>query len=341
MKTSYFKIIRNILLLFLFASNFSVAQVGIGNTDPDNSSMLDITSTSKGLLIPRMTSTQRGNISNAVEGLLVFDTDTASFWFYSGGWTQLVSGKSLVDSDANTGVEVDKNSDPDEDIVRVKTAGSERMIIDATGNTRIGDGTNNTYIESDGSLSYEGTATRYDDMKVPVMSTRNDGSKPPLMYWFQDTSGGTGDGSQGVFAAWFNKDNEKELYFMVQMPHGWKEGTDIYPHVHWSAKTALGETKVQWGLEYTWANVADTMGATTMITGNTIIAACDGSAYQHMITPLPMMSGTGKTLSSMIICRVYRDADAGADDFAEDAGLFEIDFHYQIDSDGSREPFTK
>ena len=102
---------------------------------------------------------------------------------------------------------------------------------------------------------------------------------------------------------------------------------------------------MQWGLENTWANVGGTMGTTTMITGNTIIAPggtpLSGVAYQHMITALPTMSGTGKTLSSMIICRVYRDADAGADDFAEDAGLFEIDFHYQIDSDGSREPFTK
>jgi hypothetical protein len=99
---------------------------------------------------------------------------------------------------------------------------------------------------------------------------------------------------------------------------------------------------VQWGLEYTWANVGDDVGATTMITGNTPIAAClPATAFKHLLTKLPTMSGSGKTLSSMIICRLYRDADAGVDNFAYDAGLFEIDFHYQIDSDGSRTEYTK
>jgi hypothetical protein len=79
-----------------------------------------------------------------------------------------------------------------------------------------------------------------------------------------------------------------------------------------------------------------------MITGNTPIDEClPATAFKHLLTPLPTMSGSGKTLSSMIICRLYRDADAGADDFAYDAGLFEIDFHYQIDSDGSRQEYTK
>lgn len=339
MKTSYLKIAQSLLVGLLLVGNLVAAQVGIGTTDPDASAMLDITSTTKGVLVPRLTEVQRTGISNPAEGLMVFDTTSQSFWFYSGGWVQLVSGKSLLDADGNTGIEVEQTAD--ENIVHVKTAGAERMTIDETGKTRIGDGTNNTFIESDGSLSYEGSATRYDDLKVPVSTTNKDGSKPPEYYWFQDSSGGGGWGSQGVFAAWFDNSTEEEVYFMVQMPHGWKEGSDIYPHVHWSAKQSLGTKKVQWGLEFTWVNVGDVAGATTMITGNTIIAACDGTAYEHMITTLPTMSGSGKTLSSMIICRLYRDADAGADDFSYDAGLFEIDFHYQIDSDGSREQFTK
>lgn len=348
MKTSNFRVLSLLVLLSTFFSLHIEAQVGIGTTDPNASSMLDIQSDAKGILIPRMLTSDRTAISSPANGLLVFDTDTKSFWFYNvNAWKELVSGSSIVDADGDTKIEVEQSSD--EDKIHFSTANAagdasvERMTIDNSGITEIGTpGTNYTKIEADGSLSYLGSATRWDDMKVPITSTNKDGSKPPAYYWFQDISGG-GWGSQGVFAAWFDKNLEEEVYFMVQMPHGWKEGTDIYPHVHWSTKYDMGSTKVQWGLEYTWANVGDDVGVTTMITGNTPIAAClPATAFKHLLTPLPTMSGAGKTLSSMIICRLYRDADAGsADDFGQDAGLFEIDFHYQIDSDGSRDQFTK
>lgn len=51
------------------------AQTGIGTTTPDASAKLDITSTSKGFLIPRMTTVQRSAISSPANGLLVYQTD--------------------------------------------------------------------------------------------------------------------------------------------------------------------------------------------------------------------------------------------------------------------------
>lgn len=60
---------------------------------PDPSALLDIKSTSKGMLIPRMTSAERTGILNPGEGLLVYDNETASFWFYkAAGWTELITG---------------------------------------------------------------------------------------------------------------------------------------------------------------------------------------------------------------------------------------------------------
>jgi|TARA_B110000902_G_scaffold164993_1_gene188469 hypothetical protein len=47
------------------------AQVGVGATTPDSSSALDITSTTKGFLMPRMTAAQRDAISSAVKGLIL------------------------------------------------------------------------------------------------------------------------------------------------------------------------------------------------------------------------------------------------------------------------------
>lgn len=63
------------------------------NTDgsvADASSILDVKSTTKGMLVPRMTTTQRTAITTPATGLLVFDTDTKSFWFYNGAaWTNI------------------------------------------------------------------------------------------------------------------------------------------------------------------------------------------------------------------------------------------------------------
>ena len=70
------------------------AQVGIGTTDPNGSAALDITSTTKGLLIPRMLAAARTAIDTPATGLMVFQTDgTAGFYYYNGSsWVAITAG---------------------------------------------------------------------------------------------------------------------------------------------------------------------------------------------------------------------------------------------------------
>ncbi|HBC05921.1 MAG TPA: hypothetical protein DC015_17435, partial [Aequorivita sp.] len=85
MKKSYKSscIITRLLFLFIFFIALTAeAQVGIGNTDPAASSMLDITSTSKGFLVPRMTTVQRNAVDGPANSLLVYDTTLKSFFYY-------------------------------------------------------------------------------------------------------------------------------------------------------------------------------------------------------------------------------------------------------------------
>lgn len=59
------------------------AQVGIGTATPNTTSALDIQSTTRGLLIPRMTATQRTAISTPAQGLMVYQTDAPiGLWMY-------------------------------------------------------------------------------------------------------------------------------------------------------------------------------------------------------------------------------------------------------------------
>ncbi|MEL7376914.1 MAG: hypothetical protein AAFN65_08145, partial [Bacteroidota bacterium] len=79
----------------------ATAQVGI-NTDnaaPDSSAMLDVQSSDKGLLIPRMDSTSRRNITNPADGLMVYDSTFGTFWYYENlKWNEIRNGSDSLTS---------------------------------------------------------------------------------------------------------------------------------------------------------------------------------------------------------------------------------------------------
>ena len=78
-------------LLFLFGKN-QAQSIGIGTTTPHPSAQLEIQAIDKGFLVPRMTTAERLVISSPATGLLVYDTNTNSFWFYAGAsWQNLAS----------------------------------------------------------------------------------------------------------------------------------------------------------------------------------------------------------------------------------------------------------
>ena len=71
----------------------TIANAGIGTTSPNTSAMLDITSTTAGLAIPRLTSAQRNAILSPAQGLMLFNTTTQAIEVYDGtaNWLQFVS----------------------------------------------------------------------------------------------------------------------------------------------------------------------------------------------------------------------------------------------------------
>jgi hypothetical protein len=72
--------------LLFFICQLAVAQVAINTTgnNPAPSAMLDVSSTNKGLLMPRMKSAQRNAIQSPDKGLLVFDTDRETIYYFNG-----------------------------------------------------------------------------------------------------------------------------------------------------------------------------------------------------------------------------------------------------------------
>lgn len=93
----------SILALSLITGFTAKAQVGINTTEPDLSAVLDIVSTEKGILIPRLTLSQRSGITNPAEALLIYQTDnTPGFYYYSSSTWQPLSGGSGTYVDLTT-----------------------------------------------------------------------------------------------------------------------------------------------------------------------------------------------------------------------------------------------
>lgn len=82
------KNIPQIFLLILIPI-ISFAQVGIGTTIPHDSSILDVSSDNKGMLIPRVTSSNRDGIFNPSNGLLLYNTTTKSINYFDSSWKDL------------------------------------------------------------------------------------------------------------------------------------------------------------------------------------------------------------------------------------------------------------
>lgn len=101
---------KKIFFLILICFNSTAfAQVGIGTTTPHNSAILDVSATDKGIIFPKMTSTQRTAIASPASGLHVFDTETNSLWLYNGSaWVNTASAATY--GDIKSGIQANDHS---------------------------------------------------------------------------------------------------------------------------------------------------------------------------------------------------------------------------------------
>ena len=84
----------------IFCQSFAINATG--NTS-DVSAILDVSSNIKGMLIPRMTTAERTAITTPANGLILYDTDDAGFWFYNGtSWQQFTTAGNTWGINGNT-----------------------------------------------------------------------------------------------------------------------------------------------------------------------------------------------------------------------------------------------
>lgn len=144
-----------IIVLLTFITSTTFAQVGVNVAVPDASAELEVLSTNKGLIIPRMTQAQRTAIASPANGLLVFQTTapTGLFYYNVNTWIQLSTWQ--VTGNSGTNNTTNKLGTTDSNPLIFKTEGTEKMRIDANGNVGIGNNNPTLSLDILGTLRLE------------------------------------------------------------------------------------------------------------------------------------------------------------------------------------------
>lgn len=152
-------------LLLVCSSPLYYGQVGIGTTVPSTNAILELNSTSSGLLLPRMTSIQRAAIAASAtndKGLQVFDTTTNSLWYWNGtAWVEQ-DKKNIYEANGDIAPSVATNRTVDFSNGGSLNLDSNTLYLDAT-NNRVGIGTN----APSNNLEINGTGGTGTGLKLP------------------------------------------------------------------------------------------------------------------------------------------------------------------------------
>lgn len=126
------KSITTYLFAILMATCNLHGQVGIGTVTPDASSVFDVTSTTKGMLTPRMTTSEKNSISSPADGLLVYDTDIKSFCYYNS--TSSVWVKISTQEEGRLKYKLIKSTDVLATVLasELSAGGGSKYLLDAT-----------------------------------------------------------------------------------------------------------------------------------------------------------------------------------------------------------------
>lgn len=126
---------------------------------------------------------------------------------------------------------------------------------------------------------------------------------------------------------------------VAQLPHTWREGTAIYPHIHW-ALTAGSAAAVTWELRIRLlGDLGAASGSWAIMTLDASKAVSSALANVHQITAWAPIDMAGKKVSTMVAWALYRRGSTDANN--DLVRLYELDFHYQVNSMGSDLEYRK
>jgi hypothetical protein len=207
--------------------------------------------------------------------------------------------------------------------------------IKSTNGALLGDGGTADYteFEADGTPKFHGAATAWNDANVGAMTlTVPVANQPDEVNFVDEVGGDTG------ITTWGYAIGEKSSG-AIEVPHDYKEGSDITFHIHWQGIAApSGTDYVKWQLTYTVAaaNGEETLDAATTITVETAF----DTQYEFKLSSFDAITGTNIQMGDQFLFTLERIAAAG-DAYLGDALIATVGLHYECDTVGSRQMLSK
>lgn len=195
-------------------------------------------------------------------------------------------------------------------------------------NKNFGSGGDYSTFEADGTLVSNGAAQTWEDINLGGLAVLGSGGAAPDIV--------TIAGAIKLYS--FDGGNTlEEVHGIIELPHSYAEGQDIFAHVHWmNSTTAAGV--VRWGLQYTWVNIGAQLSATTTVNLDQAVNTA-GIQISHVISS--QISGAGKLISSHFLFRLFRNPSDAVDTYTGEAYLIAFGLHIPVNTMGSREVGTK
>ena len=189
----------------------------------------------------------------------------------------------------------------------------------------LGGVTDHLEVATDGTLTLKGAATAWDDLLVELRESVTGQTLKP-------------DWDATNFGLLFPRNSTTEFVpFNFQMPHRWKEGSTVYPHVHFLQDQDVAPT---FKLDYRWVNIGELVPAwTTGYTMATLVGAQTWTSglLHRIVHGTEGISATGKTFSSELQVKLYRDDNT----YVGDCITLSFDLHFEIDSFGTSSEYAK
>jgi hypothetical protein len=175
---------------------------------------------------------------------------------------------------------------------------------------------------------------QYDDVYTDALTVPGGATAP-------DQEAVPGAPNISVFA--FDGGNTVEsLSGTFELLHGYREGSDLWPHVHWSPRTGAAGN-VRWVFEYIVRTNTGEFSAPAVLTAVQAAGGLgpNGRPIQHNVEFSAAIPGAGLVIGTQIRFVLRREPANAADTYGGDALLWAVGLHYEKDSAGSLQRFVK
>lgn len=193
------------------------------------------------------------------------------------------------------------------------------------------DGTNYFAVEADGTLRFEGTATVFQDVVTSLTSGKVPVSNAPTWAILQGN----------IYAYKFDINDYLNLD-STEIPHTYKEGSDIKLHCHIITAVAdAGDRIVNYEIEYTIGDVSEVLSSATVISSGDYTIQGGTTIKTHLYISVGTITGTNYKMGAVIKYRVRRIANIGGSAPSVDPFVVMVGAHVECDTVGSRTETTK